>query len=73
MLQRVQYSLEVIREEARRLVCKGAIDRMQPIYALCQYFPMREWTYIERELERNDFFLGDSILDLLGHEDWLED
>ncbi|XGV98256.1 MAG: DUF4327 family protein [Leptolyngbya sp. BL-A-14] len=73
MLQHVQYSLEVIREEARRLVCKGALERMQPIYALCQFFPMREWEYVERELERNDFLLGDPIVDLLGREDWCED
>ncbi|PSB34927.1 DUF4327 family protein [Stenomitos frigidus] len=73
MLKPIQYSLDVIREEARQLVCKGVLDRRQPIYALCKYLPAREWGDIERELERNDFLLRDSILDLLGHEDWCED
>ncbi|EKQ66824.1 hypothetical protein OsccyDRAFT_4629 [Leptolyngbyaceae cyanobacterium JSC-12] len=73
MLRQVQYSLDVIREEARRLVCKGVLDRKQPIYSLCQCFPTREWEYIERELERNDFLLRDQILDLIGCEDWYED
>ncbi|UBF30644.1 DUF4327 family protein (plasmid) [Kovacikia minuta CCNUW1] len=73
MLRRVQYSLDVIQEEARRLVCQGILKRHQPIYMLCKYFPAREWGYVERELERNDFLLRDSILDLLGSEDWCED
>lgn len=69
----VQYSLDVIREEARRLVCQGILERHQPIYTLCKYFPVREWDYVERELEKNDFLLRDSILDLLGSENWCED
>ncbi len=73
MVPTVQYSLETIREEARQLVCKGVLGRNQPLYTLCQHFPIREWGYIERELEKNDFLLGDSILDLLGREDWCED
>ena len=73
MLQHVSYSLDVIREEARQLVCKGLIDRQQPIYVLCQFIPAREWGYIERELERNDLLLRDPIIDLLGCEDWCED
>ncbi|EKQ70078.1 hypothetical protein OsccyDRAFT_0342 [Leptolyngbyaceae cyanobacterium JSC-12] len=73
MLKPVSYSLDVIREEARQLVCKGIIDRQQPIYVLCQYIPAREWEYIERELERNDFLLRDPVVDLLGSEDWCED
>lgn len=73
MLQHVQYSIESIREEARQLIQKGLLDRKQPIYALCQFFPVREWGYIESELERNDFLLRDCILDLIGREDWSED
>lgn len=73
MLRQVQYSLDVIREEARQLICQGVLDRKQPIYALCQCFPAREWEYIERELERNDFLLRDQILDLIGCETWCED
>jgi len=73
MLQHVSYSLDVIREEARRLVCQGVIDRKQPIYVLCQFIPPRDWEYVERELERSDFLLRDPIVDLLGREDWCED
>jgi hypothetical protein len=73
MLQHVSYSLDVIREEARQLVCKGIIDRRQPIYVLGQHIPAREWEYVERELELNDFLLRDPIIDLLGSESWCED
>ncbi len=73
MVQSVEYSLDVIRDEARRLVNKGLISRRQPIYALCQYIPVREWAGVESELEKNDFLLRDCILDLLGREDWDED
>jgi len=73
MLRQVQYSLDVIRDEARQLVCRGVLQRSQPLYTLCQHFPACEWGYIERELEQNDFLLKDPILDLLGREDWCED
>jgi uncharacterized protein YqgQ len=73
MVQSVEYSLEVIRDEARRLVNKGLISRRQPIYALCQYIPVREWERVQFELEKNDFLLRDCLLDLLGREDWDDD
>ncbi len=77
MLQHIQsqsiYTIDAIREEARQLVCNGLLDRKHPIYALSKHFPIREWDAIERELERHDFLLRDSILDLLGREDWCED
>lgn len=73
MLQHVRYSVDAIRDEACELVRKGAIDRKQPIYVLCQYLPAAEWVAIECELERNDFLLRDQILDLIGCEDWSED
>ncbi|HBB31919.1 MAG TPA: DUF4327 domain-containing protein [Cyanobacteria bacterium UBA8803] len=73
MVQSVQYSIDLIKEEARLLVRKGAVNRQQPIYTLCQYIPPREWPYVEGELERNDFLLRDRIIDLLGREDWEED
>ena len=73
MVTSVQYSLEVIREEARQLVQEGIIGRQQPIYTLCQYIPIREWVYVERELEQNDFLLRDHVIDLLGSEEWQED
>ncbi|HEY9649288.1 MAG TPA: DUF4327 family protein [Coleofasciculaceae cyanobacterium] len=73
MVSSVQYSLDIIQEEARQLVKKGLVSRQQPIYTLCQYIPGREWVCVELELERNDFLLRDRIIDLLGCEDWEED
>lgn len=70
---RVHCSIDTIRDEARELIRKGVISRQQPIYRLCQFFPAREWTGIELELEANDFLLRDRIIDLLSHEDWSED
>ncbi|WP_392533637.1 DUF4327 family protein [Nostoc sp. C117] len=69
----VKYDLEVIKEEARQLIQKGLVRRNQPIYALCQYIPGRDWVCVELELEENDFLLRDKIIDLLGREDWIED
>ncbi|QFS51786.1 DUF4327 family protein [Nostoc sphaeroides] len=69
----VKYDLEVIKEEARQLIDKGLVSRNQPIYALCQYIPGRDWVCVELELEENDFLLRDKIIDLLGREDWIED
>jgi hypothetical protein len=73
MIQSVQYSLEVIQEEARSLVRKGILNRQQPIYTLCQHIPAREWGCVEYELERCDILLRDRIGDLLGREEWDED
>lgn len=72
-LPAIQYSLETIAEEARQLVCKGVVSRRQPIYTLCQYIPVREWAYFERELEQHEFLLRDRIGDLLGREKWDND
>lgn len=73
MLQSVQYSLDVIRDEARELVRKGLVSRQQPIYILCQYIPAREWACVECELERCNFLLRDRIGDLMGREEWSND
>jgi hypothetical protein len=73
MLQSVQYSLAVIREEARSLVQKGLVSRQQPIYILCQFIPPREWACVEGELERCNFLLRDRIGDLMGREEWDND
>jgi hypothetical protein len=69
----VQYSIDVIQDEARTLVEKGVVSRQQPLYALCQYIPPREWVCVECELERCDYLLRDRIGDLLGHEEWEND
>lgn len=69
----VQYTLDVIQEEARRLVHKGVVSRQQPIYTLCQYIPAREWAWVECELEKNNYLLRDRIADLMGNEEWQND
>lgn len=73
MVSSVEYSLDIIQEEARQLVKKGLVTRQQPIYTLCQYIPGRDWVCVELELERNEFLLRDRIIDLLGREDWDDD
>ena len=69
----INYSLDVIQDEARRLVQKGVVSRLQPIYTLCQYIPAREWVCIECELEKCEFLLRDRIADLIGREVWEND
>ena len=72
-LSTVQYSIDVIKDEARQLVSKGIVSRQQPIYSLCQYIPAREWACVETELERCNFLLRDRIGDLMGREVWDND
>lgn len=72
-LQCVLYSLDVIQEEARQLVYKGAVSRNQPIHTLCLHIPAREWVWLESDLEKYGFLLRDRIGDLLGNETWCED
>ncbi|NES23158.1 MAG: DUF4327 family protein [Symploca sp. SIO3E6] len=69
----VRYSIDVLQEEARQLVEKGIVSRQQPIYALCQYIPARDWVCVEFELEEGDFLLRDRIADLVGFEEWEND
>jgi hypothetical protein len=73
MIQAIQYSMSLIKDEARQLVQTGVISRQQPIYVLCQYIPAREWSCVEGVLENNDYLLRDRIGDLLGREDWEND
>ncbi|OLP17498.1 DUF4327 domain-containing protein [Leptolyngbya sp. 'hensonii'] len=73
MIQSIQYSLDVIQDEARQLVQKGVVSRQQPIYVLCNYIPAREWGWVESELEKSDFLLRDRIGDLISHENWEND
>ncbi|WP_013324190.1 DUF4327 family protein [Gloeothece verrucosa] len=69
----VQYTIDLIQEDARNLVKQGRLDRQQPIYTLCQYIPPREWSWVENELERHGYLLRDHLIDLLGSETWDED
>lgn len=73
MIQTLQYSMNVIQDEARQLVQQGIVSRHQPIYVLCHHIPAREWACVEGVLEDNDFLLRDRIGDLLGREDWEND
>jgi len=52
-LPSIQYSLDVIQEEARQLVHKGVVSD-KPIYTLC-HIPPREWVCVEYELENVSF------------------
>lgn len=65
-----QYTIDIIKGEAARLVRERRLHRRQPIYTLCKYIPAREWPGVECELERHDFLLRDSIIDLLSKEEW---
>ncbi|MBD2440118.1 DUF4327 family protein [Nostoc sp. FACHB-110] len=69
----VKYDIQMIKEEARHLVDKGLLSRQRPIYALCQYIPVRDWVFFELELEKNEYLLRDRIIDLLSSESWAED
>ena len=69
----IRYSIDVIQDEARRLVDKGFVSRQQPIYVLCQYIPAREWLCVECELEQCKFLLRDRIADLIGSQQWEND
>ncbi|MGK7915297.1 MAG: DUF4327 family protein [Prochloraceae cyanobacterium] len=69
----INYTIDMIKDEARQLVEKGVISRRQPIYVLCQYIPAREWVCVECELERCDYLLRDQIGDLMPSETWDED
>lgn len=68
-----RYTIDMIRDEARQLVEKGAISRQQPLYVLCQYIPAREWVCVECELEQCEFLLRDRVGDLIGAEEWEND
>ncbi len=72
-LSTVQYSIDIIKEEARQLVRKGVVSRQQPIYTLCQHIPAREWACVEKELEKSSYLLRDRIGDLMGREEWEND
>lgn len=73
MIQSVQSSMTLLRDEAAQLVQKGIVSRNQPIYVLCQHIPAREWAGVECVLEDHEFLLRDRIGDLLGREDWDND
>lgn len=70
---KIDYSIDMIKDEARELVRKGVLARQQAIYTICQFVPAREWDSIELELELNGYLLRDHIIDLIQPEKWDED
>lgn len=68
-----RYSISAIREEAINLLEVGAIALNQPLRILFEYLPVNEWSTIESELERYDYFLRDRIIDLVGEINWESD
>ena len=73
MTTATKYSIDELKNEARYLVKKGAIDRHQPICTLWEFIPPREWVCVEWELEDHDYTLRDRICDLLSQDEWQED
>lgn len=69
----VELSIDAIREEVCQLLDKGLVNRNQPLYALCEHLPAREWLGIENELERWGYLLRDRIIDLVITEKWDND
>lgn len=67
------YTLDMLRDEARALVDLRAVNRQQPIHALCRFVPEEGWQCIEAALEESGFLLRDRIIDLLAQESWETD
>lgn len=65
MTKIAHYDLEAIKQEALNLIEEKKIDPQQKIQCLCDFIPPRQWICIECELEKNDYFLRDSLMDLL--------
>lgn len=69
----IHYSIDAIKDQARKIVRKGIVSRQQPIYTICKYIPAREWVCMECELEKCEFLLRDRICDLIASEDWSDE
>lgn len=67
------YNFELIVDEVRALLDKGAINRLQPLYTLANYIPSREWLAVEMELEDNGYLLRHRIGDILTKQKWDND
>jgi hypothetical protein len=64
------YSIDAIKDQARKLVKQRLLSRKQRIYALCNFIPAGQWRSIELELELNEYLLRDNIIDLIQPEKW---
>ncbi|MEO1131824.1 MAG: DUF4327 family protein [Cyanobacteria bacterium J06639_1] len=69
----VSYGIEAVKEEAGRLLARGAVSNREPISHLQSYFPEREWSAIALELMLSEYELQDAIADLLPFRNWDED
>lgn len=67
------YPLAMLQAEVHHLLEQGIVNRKQPIHTLCKYVSVREWQWIEQELEENEFLLRDPIGELISHEEWNSD
>ena len=74
MLQtRQRYSIQVIKEEVRALVAKGALGKHVQLYSLSRFFDSQDWEDVERLLTLNEYLLRDCVCDLIGQESWIND
>ncbi|MEM6447714.1 MAG: DUF4327 family protein [Cyanobacteria bacterium J06642_2] len=73
MLSTIGYGIDIVREEAGRLVMSGVVRGREPIAHLQLFFPEREWPAIVLELTLCEYELRDAIADLLPSQDWYED
>jgi hypothetical protein len=67
------YNFELIVDEVRALLDKGAINKFQPLYILANYIPSREWLAVEIELEEKGYLLRNRVGDILAKEKWDND
>lgn len=72
-MSQTRYTLTMLQDEVYQLIQQKLINRRQPISVLAKYFPARDWQWMERELEQNDFLLRDPIGELISHEEWQTD
>ena len=68
--EKTVYSINGLKDQARKLVKQGLLSRQQPIYAMCDFIPAEQWRSIELELELNGYLLRDHIIDLIQPEKW---
>ncbi|MCM1984300.1 DUF4327 family protein [Lyngbya confervoides] len=68
-----QRTIDEIQDEVRALVMRGRVGRQQRIYELSRHFSIRDWPKVERLLADHDYLLRDAVIDLVGHEVWLND
>lgn len=66
-------SIEDIQNEVQALVARGIVGRYDRLYQLSRYFDDSQWPRVENLLTQHDYFLRDSVIDLVGKESWDND